>query len=144
MPDQAALASAGIDAREAQSVAEAYKLASARASEVALANCAAWLGDNPATVERIGAENCESILDEQAEKVPGVSRQAAGSHGASVSQMFSMFPKFVTCWETGALFVSIAGAASPEPNRTPRSSARFKKAPCVSPMSSRKSPMRCA
>jgi hypothetical protein len=77
VPDQAALASGGLDAREAQGVAEAYRLAGQRASEMALANCAAWLGTSPLMVERIGAENCESILDEQAERVPGVFRRVA-------------------------------------------------------------------
>ncbi|WP_394829494.1 hypothetical protein [Pendulispora albinea] len=71
------LQSVGLKESDAQTVADAYKQANARAWETTRANCAEWLGADAKVVERIGAEYCESILDAEAQKDANIFKHVA-------------------------------------------------------------------
>jgi len=76
-PGETELQSAGLEARDAQTVAEAFKAASARAWETTRETCAEWLGTDARVAERIGAETCESLLDQHAQEEDEVFRHVA-------------------------------------------------------------------
>ncbi|WP_394850064.1 hypothetical protein LZC95_21715 [Pendulispora brunnea] len=76
-PVEGDLQSVGLGSRDAQTVAEAFRAANARAWESTRASCAEWLGADARVAERIGAETCESLLDQHAQEDEGIFRHVA-------------------------------------------------------------------
>jgi len=77
VPGEDELATVGLKANDAPTVAEAYNVARDRAWESTRTTCAEWLGVANDVVERIGPDYCEAILDQQAQNDDGVFRHVA-------------------------------------------------------------------
>ncbi|WP_394839316.1 hypothetical protein LVJ94_20735 [Pendulispora rubella] len=76
-PGEGDMQSVGLQARDARSVADAFRAANARAWERTRESCAEWLGADARVAERIGPETCESLLDQHAQEDEDIFRHVA-------------------------------------------------------------------